>query len=323
MKIIITGCAGFIGYHISKKFLYNNCNVIGIDNLNSYYSKKLKNNRLKELKNNYINNFKFYEEDIKNYSSIKKIFNKHKPLAVIHLAAQAGVRYSIENPKAYIDTNIDGFFNIIEISRLFNIKTFFYASSSSVYGNNDNYPLNEKLNTDNPLSLYAASKKSNELIAKSYFNIFKFKSVGLRFFTVYGPFGRPDMIMYKIFESIYLKKKLLIYNNGNHFRDFTFVDDVSEYIYRLFYKFPKSKINSDIMNIGYGKSISLKKIIDFSEKVSQKKLNFKYVKMQIGDVIKTHSDISKIKKITNYKSNYDFKKGITLFHKWFINYHKI
>ncbi len=323
MKIIITGCAGFIGYHVCKKFLNNNYKIIGIDNLNSYYSKKLKNDRIIELNNKFNNNFKFYQQDIENYLGIKKIFNKHKPHGVIHLAAQAGVRYSITNPEVYINTNINGFFNIIEISRLFNIKYFFYASSSSVYGNNKNYPLNEELTTDNPLSLYAASKKSNELVAKSYFNIFKFRSVGLRFFTVYGPFGRPDMVMYKIFESLYFNKKILIHNNGNHFRDFTFVDDVTEYIYKLLSKFPKLKIQSEILNIGYGQSISLKKIIDLSEKISAKKLNFQYVDIQKGDVIKTHSDISKVKKITKYQSQFNYQKGIKIFHDWFINYHKL
>ena len=323
MNILITGCAGFIGFHSTLKFLNEGYKVIGIYNLNNYYSPKLKKNRLKYIKNKFKNNFKFYRLDLEDYSEIKKVYKYYKIGTVLHLGAQAGVRYSIENPEVYIKSNINGFYNIIELSRLNKIKNFLYASSSSVYGNNRTYPLNEDLNTDNPLSLYAASKKTNELIANSYFNIFKFKSVGLRFFTVYGPFGRPDMIIYKLFESIYFKTKINIYNNGNHFRDFTFVDDVTEYIYRLLKNRSKLKNGAEILNVGCGNSISLKKIIQLVEKITNSKLKYKPVDMQLGDVIKTHSDTSKIKQITKYKAKYNYVEGINIFHEWFKSYHKI
>ena len=322
MTVLVTGSAGFIGYHTCKVFLKKKYKVLGIDNLNPYYSVKLKKKRIDLLSENYKSQFQFFKIDLTNKEKIKKIFNKYKPKIVIHLAAQAGVRYSIENPDQYIKSNILGFFNILDCARVAKIKFFFYASSSSVYGNNKNFPLSEKYRTDDQLSLYAATKKSNEIIARSYFNIFGFKSVGMRFFTVYGPYGRPDMFMFKLLESMYFKKKLYVYNNADHFRDFTYIDDVVNSIFLL----SKSKkiINKNlVVNIGRGSSIGLKKIIKYVQELTGKKPNLKFIKMQKGDVKKTHSDLSNLRSLIEYSPKIDYRKGLLLFVDWYKKYKKI
>ena len=322
MTVLITGVAGFIGFHTCKYFLKKKYKVVGIDNINSYYSVKLKKNRLNELKNENSKNFKFYKFDISNKKKIIQIFKTYKPKKVIHLAAQAGVRYSIDKPDEYIKSNLLGFYNILDCSRLYNVRGFFYASSSSVYGNNKKFPLSEKLNTNNLLSLYAATKKSNEIIAKSYENIFGFKSVGMRFFTVYGPYGRPDMFMFKLFESVFFNKTLYLYNEGRHFRDFTFIDDIVKSIYLLSSTNPK-KIKYDIFNIGNGKSVSLKKILQYTEKITGKKPNIKYLKMQKGDVYKTHSDTSRLKSLIKFSPKVKYDIGLSRFLEWYKKYKNI
>ena len=223
-KILVTGSAGFIGYHLSKSLLDDGLEVIGIDNINNYYDQKLKKNRLEILKKN--DNFTFHKLDISNYEKLSKIFKKIKPSIVVNLAAQAGVRYSIENPFVYASSNLIGFINIIELSKNYNVENFVYASSSSVYGDNEKIPFNVKDSTDTPISLYGATKKSNELIAHSYSHLFNLNTIGLRFFTVYGPWGRPDMAMYIFCKNISSNKSIKVFNHGNMNRDFTYIDDI-------------------------------------------------------------------------------------------------
>ena len=320
IKILVTGCAGFIGFHLSNKLLLNNnFAVYGIDNLNQYYDINLKRDRLKILKKNKIN---FFKIDIRNSKKIKENFKKHKYNYVIHLAAQAGVRYSIENPKAYITNNIDGFFNILDNSRLFNVKHFIYASTSSVYGDNKSFPLNEELKTDSPMSFYAATKKSNEVMAHSYSNIFNFPTTGLRFFTVYGPYGRPDMSLFKFTKGILNKSPIDLFNNGNHVRDFTYIDDVISAILKLIKRPSIKKIPYAIYNIGSSKPESLKYFISEIEKNLKIKSISNFMSIQKGDVLKTHADTIKIKKEINFKPKYNIKKGIKSFINWYKNYYK-
>ena len=232
-NILITGCAGFIGFHLSNTLIKSNkYNVYGIDNLNNYYSKKLKNHRLNILKKN-KNFFKFSKADISNKTKLSSIFKKHKFHIVINLAAQAGVRYSIENPETYYKSNINGFFNILNCSLEQKVSHLLFASTSSVYGNTNKFPITENFTTDKPLSFYAATKKCNEVMAYSYSNIYKMPITAMRFFTVYGPLGRPDMSLFKFTKLIKENKKIDLFNNGNHVRDFTYVDDIVDGIYSL------------------------------------------------------------------------------------------
>ena len=230
MKILITGCAGFIGYHLCKKLLKNNNIVFGIDNLNNYYDLKLKKDRLKNLKNK---KFLFYKIDIKNKKKLLKFVKIKKIDVIYHLAAQAGVRYSIFNPETYFDNNLKGFFNILETCRENKIKHLIFASTSSVYGKKEKFPAKETDNTDQPLSFYAASKKCNEIMAYSYSKIYNLKCTGVRFFTVYGPYGRPDMALYKFTKSIINRKKVNLFNKGHHTRDFTYIDDVVHFLVKM------------------------------------------------------------------------------------------
>ena len=233
-KFIITGCNGFIGMHLSKSLLEENHVVVGIDNMNDYYDQQLKKDRLRKLER--FNNFIFHKIDIRDKNKIDQIFLKTKPCMVVNLAAQAGVRYSITNPNAYIESNILGFMNILEASRNCNVQGLIYASSSSVYGGNKNIPFSEKDNVDRPISIYAASKKSNELMAHSYSHLFQIPSTGLRFFTVYGPWGRPDMAPMIFAKAILQQLPIKVFNNGQMFRDFTYIDDVVDAIESCCYK---------------------------------------------------------------------------------------
>ena len=228
MNILVTGVAGFIGFHTAKKLLIKGNKVVGIDNINNYYDKKIKLDRLKILKKISGKNFKFFKKDISNYNDVEKIFKINSINYVINLAAQAGVRYSLKYPKTYLKSNIYGFFNIIEISRKYKIKRLIYASTSSVYGSNIEQPFSEKHTADHPIQFYAATKRSNELIAHAYSSLYKLETVGLRFFTVYGPWGRPDMALFKFVNNIIKNKVIEIFNYGNHSRDFTYIDDIVE-----------------------------------------------------------------------------------------------
>ncbi len=323
MNILITGCAGFIGFHLVKKFSNKkNINIVGLDNLNNYYDTKLKLDRLKIIKK--LNNFKFIKTDITNYKKLETIFKKNNFDIVYHLAAQAGVRYSFENPKVYIETNINGFFNIIEISRLYNIKKFFFASSSSVYGESKKFPLKESFNTDNTTSLYGSTKKSNEVLATTYSSLYKMHCIGLRFFTVYGPYGRPDMSLYKFTEAIIRRKKLYLYNYGNHIRDFTYVDDVTESIYRLSKKKNKIKNNFiEIYNIGSNNPKTLINYVNMIEKLLSKNARIVKVPFQKGDILKTHASINLLHKRINYKPSTNMLIGIKSYIDWFKSYYKL
>lgn len=322
MRILVTGCSGFIGFHVCNKLLQlnNKIYLIGIDNLNNYYDVKLKKERLKILKKK--KNFIFYKEDISNYNKLKKVFALSKPDIVLNLAAQAGVRYSIKYPQKYFDSNILGFFNLIDISKNFKVKHFIYASTSSVYGNNNKFPITEEMNTDKPLSFYAASKKCNEIIAHSYSFIYGLPTTGLRFFTVYGPFGRPDMALFKFTKNILNNKKINLFNYGKHTRDFTFIDYVTDAIIKIIKKYPSQKVPYEIYNIGGSKPVSLIKFINILEKNLGKKAKIKYFKLQKGDVQKTHASNAKLIKKINIKSKpLDIKYGIKLFIDWYKNFY--
>ena len=325
--ILVTGSAGFIGFHVSKLLLKNNFRVIGIDNLNNYYSVSLKKSRNKEL--NIFKNYTFIKADICQKKTIIKICKKFKINYILHLAAQAGVRNSIKNPDIYIKSNLVGFFNVIDAARLCKIKHFVYASSSSVYGLNKEKSFKESDRTDHPVSLYGATKKSNEIIAHSYSYIYGLPVTGLRFFTVYGPYGRPDMSLFLFVKNIFKKKKINIYNYGKMKRSFTYIDDISRVVSKLLFKIPKyekvkKKLTSDISispfqiyNIGNPKDI---KLLDYVKKIEiemKMKTTKNFLKLQLGDVISTKANVNKIKKDFNFKINSSINYGIKNFVNWY------
>ena len=334
MKILVTGVAGFIGYNLTKKLLSNGDKVIGIDNVNDYYEVTLKENRLKNIQNE---NFIFYKVDLENKEKINSIFENELPDVVVNLAAQAGVRYSIENPTSYIDSNIVGFLNIIEACRHFNIQHLIYASSSSVYGANESYPFSVHDNIDHPLSLYAATKKANELIAHSYSNLYNLPTTGLRFFTVYGPWGRPDMALFKFTKNIIEGKAIDVYNNGDMLRDFTYVDDIVEAIYRLIDIPAKpnpewSGKNPDpatsfapyrVYNIGNNSPVKLLDFIEaIEEKVGKKALK-NMMPLQPGDVPSTYANVDDLYTDIEFKPQTSIKDGVSNFVDWYLEYYKI
>ena len=318
MKILITGSAGFIGFHLSTLLLKQKIKVVGIDNLNNYYDKRIKIDRNKILLKN--KNYKFFKIDITNKKKLKKIFSKNKFDTVINLAAQAGVRYSLKEPEKYIQSNINGFYNIIEACKNYRIKNFLFASTSSIYGKSIKFPLKEKYNTDSPLQLYAATKKANEVIGHAYFNLYKFNVVGFRFFTVYGPWGRPDMALFKFTNNTLLKKKINVFNRGNHYRDFTYVEDIVNGIFKVIKKLKKSKKKPiyQILNIGNNKTISLKNFIKLIEVNLGLKARIKYQNFQKGDVYKTHASINKINKYYGFMPKTKIEAGIKKFIDWFL-----
>ena len=334
MKILVTGCVGFIGFHLSKKLILNGHTVIGVDSINNYYGIKIKLDRLKILKK-ISKKFIFKKGDISNNFFLEKVFKKFKIDQVINLAAQAGVRYSIENPKAYLDSNLVGFFNILECSKKFKIKHLIYASTSSVYGNNSKLPFKESRHADHPIQFYAATKRSNEIMAHSYSHLYGLPTTGLRFFTVYGPWGRPDMALFIFTKNILKGHKIDLFNFGNHIRDFTYVDDIVEPIIRLLKKPPK-KMNKNlkkndpsesyapfkIYNIGNNKPKKLKEFVKAIEDKVGKKAKINLKPLQKGDVYETYADTSKIYKSTGYKSKTDIDIGISNFVDWFRNYYK-
>ena len=321
MNILVTGSSGFIGFHtINKLSKYKKYKIYGIDNQNDYYDVNLKKGREKILKN--LQNYSFRKLDITNFKLLNNFFKKKNIHTVIHLAAQAGVRDSVKYPDKYFNNNIIGFYNIIQLSKKYNIKHLLFASTSSVYGGKETFPLKESIATDQPLSFYAASKICNETIAHSYSNIFKLPCTGLRFFTVYGPYGRPDMALYKFALAIKNKKKLKLYNNGNHIRDFTYIDDITSYICELIKKPSTKKIPYNVFNIGSNKPETLKnfiKIIEKNLKIKAKTIN---LQMQKGDIYKTHADNTKIKKYIKKSINTTLENGIKNFINWFNQYHK-
>ena len=317
MKILVTGVAGFIGFNLSKFLLDKKFKVIGLDNINNYYSINLKKDRLKKLK--HIDNFKFYKIDLRNIKKLDEIFKKHKFDAIFHFAAQAGVRYSVDNPRKYIDSNISGFFNILEKVRIKKIKKFFYASSSSVYGNSKLFPLKEK-NLLFPTNTYSLTKKFNEDLSLIYSKFYNIKSIGLRFFTVYGEWGRPDMFYSKVLDAAFKKKKLYVNNYGNHSRDFTYIKDVNLILYNLLKS--KNITRNEILNICSNKPLNIVKLIKSVEQESVKIKVYKR-KIQKADVIKTHGDNKKIKKYKLIKKFTPFEIGIKNTLDWYKKYNNI
>ena len=333
MKIFITGSSGFIGFHLSKKLLDSGHSVHGFDSMNNYYDVKLKKARYKILKK--YNKFSFTKNNLENQKVLSKTILKFKPKIIIHLAAQAGVRYSIEKPRVYLDSNITGTYNIIELAKKVNVKHLLIASSSSVYGANKKLPFKEIDKTETQLSIYAATKKSTESIAHSYSNIWKVPITMLRFFTVYGPWGRPDMALFKFTKGIIDNKKIDIYNKGKMYRDFTYIDDIVNGIKALINKAPNlkqlNKIKNDslssvapfrVLNIGNTRKVFLLDFIDALEKELGKKAIRNYMPMQKGDVKMTLSDTTLLKKLTGYNPKTNFRLGIKNFLKWYLSYYK-
>jgi UDP-glucuronate 4-epimerase len=315
-KVIVTGSSGFIGMHFCKKLLDNGFDVMGIDNMNNYYSQELKKERLKILKS--YENFRFEKVDISNFQDLNRLFLSFKPKKVINLAAQAGVRYSIENPHAYIDSNINGFMNILECCRHNNVSGLIYASSSSVYGGNKKFPFSVKDRVDNPISIYAASKKANELMANTYSHLYGLKTTGLRFFTVYGPWGRPDMAMYIFTKKIINGDLIPLFNQGEMKRDFTYIDDIIDGIFSAMEK----NYQCEIFNLGNNKTEELMTLVKIIEKHLVKKAKINYCEMQAGDVTKTVADISYSKQKLGYKPNKTIEEGVPLFIDWYLKYKK-
>lgn len=322
-KILVTGGAGFIGFHLSKKLLDNNYQVIVVDNLNNYYDVNLKKERLKMLKE--YKNFIFIKMDISNKDEIMKLFQEYNFDVVINLAAQAGVRYSIEHPDAYIISNIIGFFNILECCRRYPVKHLLFASSSSVYGKNKKVPYATTDKVDKPVSLYAATKKSDELMAYAYSSLYGIKTTGLRFFTVYGPYGRPDMAYFSFTDNILNNKEIKIFNNGDMYRDFTYVDDIVTGIVSLIDKIPSEDedgVSYKIYNIGNNRPVKISDFVEILEKEIGKDAKKVYLPMQPGDVYETYADITDLKEDTSFVPNTPIEEGLHKFIKWYKDFYK-
>ena len=348
MKILITGTAGFIGYHLSKKLLERGDTVIGVDQINDYYDIELKYSRLKDLgieKDNLIegkkitssihSNHSFYKGNLEDKDFIDAVFKNEKPDAVCNLAAQAGVRYSLKNPQAYIDSNIVGFINILEACRHNGVENLSYASSSSVYGLNKNLPFSTKDNVDHPVSLYAASKKSNELMAHTYSHLFGIRSTGLRFFTVYGPFGRPDMALFLFAKAALENGTIDVFNHGEMVRDFTYVDDIVQGIISVIDNPAERSADFDtnptpntssapyrIYNIGNNNPVKLMDFIRAIEKKIGKTVKKNFMEIQPGDVPETYADVTDLESFFNYKPNTSIDFGISKFIDWYKDYYK-
>ena len=339
MTILVTGAAGFIGFHLSKRLLKEKSNIVCLDNLNSYYDLSLKKARLNNLfesaKNNEVG-LKFIEQNLENKRELDKVFNNNKIKIVINLAAQAGVRYSLENPSAYINSNILGFSNILESCKNYNVEHLIYASSSSVYGGNKNLPFSENQSVDHPVSLYAATKKSNELMAHTYSHLYNIPTTGLRFFTVYGPWGRPDMALFLFTKSIIEGRAIKVFNNGDMVRDFTYIDDIIESLMRLIHKPATSNIDFDvkspsscsswapyrIFNIGNSNPTPLMDFISAIEENLGIKAKKEFLEMQPGDVSATAADTSSLEEWIDFKPNPSTKKGISNFLSWYKEFYR-
>lgn len=333
MNILITGVAGFIGSHLAKKLIAKNMTVIGIDNLNDYYDVSLKERRLEMIG---TQNFKFYQQDIADYEQLHDTFKQERPTVVINLAAQAGVRYSLTNPHTYIDANVKGFMNVLECCRHNQIEHLIYASSSSVYGANTKQPFNVHDSVNHPLSIYAATKKANELMAHTYSSLYQLPTTGLRFFTVYGPWGRPDMALFKFTQAIINEEKIDVYNYGKMMRDFTFVDDIVESISKLINK--PASINKDwdgakpdpatsfapykIYNIGNSKPVNLMEFIEAIERKLGKQAIKNYMALQPGDVPETYANVDDLYRDIDFKPQVSVDEGVGQFIDWYVDYYK-
>ena len=335
MKILITGSAGFIGSMLSIKLLERGDEIVGIDNHNDYYDPKIKDDRL-ELLIKY-KNYKHYKIDLNDNKKLSEIFKIHKFQKVVNLAAQAGVRYSIENPLAYINSNIVGFAHILENCRNNKVEHLVYASTSSVYGANTKMPFSEYDSVNHPLSVYAASKKSNELMAHSYSYLYQIPTTGLRFFTVYGPWGRPDMALFKFTKAIIEEKPIDVFNNGKHTRDFTYIDDIVEGVIKTLDNPATSNVNWNskqpdpatskapwrIFNIGNNNPVQLMDYIKALEKTLGKKAKINFLPLQPGDVPDTYANVDNLKKKFNYKPSTSVISGVSNFVKWYKDYFRI
>lgn len=334
MKVLVTGAAGFIGFHLTRKLVNAGVSVTGIDNMNDYYDVALKESRA-DILSTLKGNFSFHQIDISDADALNSIFEKERFTHVIHLAAQAGVRYSITNPSAYVSSNLVGFMNILEACRAYKPEHLVYASSSSVYGMNTVMPYSVHHNVDHPVSLYAATKKSNELLAHSYSHLYGLPTTGLRFFTVYGPWGRPDMAYFKFADAIMKGKTIDVYNNGNMKRDFTYVDDIVEGIVGVMTNVPEADSSWDaakadpgtssapyrIYNIGNNNPVVLSSFIETLEAHLGKKAVINYLPIQPGDVLATYADIDDLSRDTGYKPATDVNEGLKRFVKWFREYY--
>jgi UDP-glucuronate 4-epimerase len=334
-KILVTGAAGFIGYHLCEKLLTQGYEVIGLDNINDYYDVNLKYARLKELGisreessefHNYVSSTKWGEQfvfvrmNLEDRNELPKLFEKYSFESVVNLGAQAGVRYSIENPMAYVDSNVVGFVNIVEACRHHNITKLLYASSSSVYGNSVDVPFSTDQSVDNPISLYAATKKSNELMAYTYSHLFGIQTIGLRFFTVYGPWGRPDMAMFLFTDAILNDRPIKVFNNGDLSRDFTYIDDIIQGIL-LIVEDSNQDEKYQLFNIGNSKPVQLLEFIEEIEKATGKQAQRVMLPMQPGDVNQTWADVEELRKRYGYNPNYSVKEGIMNFVDWYKKYY--
>jgi UDP-glucuronate 4-epimerase len=333
MKILVTGVAGFIGMHSAKKLLDDGHEIIGIDNLNDYYDVTLKEDRLKTLEG--YKNFKFLKLDIKDQKDVLDLFKKESPERVLHLAAQAGVRYSIQNPYIYMDSNIQGFINILEGCRAIKTEHLVFASSSSVYGGNTKVPFSEHDNVDHPVSLYAATKKANELMAHTYSHLYQIPTTGLRFFTVYGPWGRPDMSPMLFTKAILADEPIQVFNHGDMMRDFTYIDDIVASVNETLFKTATPNNNFDaqhpdpatsyapyrVFNIGNSQPVPLMQFIETIEDALGKKAIKKMMVMQAGDVKITSADTSELNQWVNFKPNTSIKEGVSRFIDWYKTYY--
>ena len=334
MRILITGTAGFIGYHLTQTLLLANHDVVAIDNLNDYYDTNLKYDRIKNLgvqnpslgehhQSEKYQNFHFVYGNIDNASLVDELFTIYRPEFVINLAAQAGVRYSITNPDVYISSNIVGFFNILNSCKKHNVTKLIYASSSSVYGDQTITPFSESMRVESPISLYAATKKTNELMAYTYSHLFEINTVGLRFFTVYGPYGRPDMAYYSFTESIMRGKEIEVFNGGNLSRDFTYIDDIVNGIIAIIEKMNSNNTfdKYEIFNIGNSQPVKLLDFISTLEVALNKKAILKFKPMQLGDVHDTFASVAKLNQKTNFTPSTNLSDGIQKFVEWYLKYY--
>ena len=321
---LVTGAAGFIGFFLSKALLDKGEQVIGLDNLNDYYEVSLKESRLAILKD--YENFQFYRADLADKEAVFAIFKQHFPAVVVNLAAQAGVRYSIENPDAYISSNIEGFFHILEACRHYPVEHLVFASSSSVYGGNKKVPFSTEDQVDKPVSLYAATKKSNELMAYAYSKLYGIPLTGLRFFTVYGPMGRPDMAYYKFAKKIMAGEPIQIYNHGDMRRDFTYIDDIVAGIEKILCHPPGKDENGaayKIYNIGNNKPEKLMDYISVLERCLGKEAKKEFLPMQPGDVYETYADVTDLMHDFDFKPSTTIEEGLSRFAEWFLDYYKV
>lgn len=327
---LITGAAGFIGHFLAKRLLEEGCRVIGVDNLNDYYDVSLKQARLERLRP--YERFTFIKGDIADKDFVIKSFTDHKPEIVVNLAAQAGVRYSITNPDVYIQSNIIGFFNILEACRIYPVDHLIYASSSSVYGANEKTPFSEKDFVDNPVSLYAATKKSNELMAYTYSHLYPIPATGLRFFTVYGPMGRPDMAYFSFTQKILKGQTIQVFNHGDMYRDFTYIDDIVEGIVRVIAKPPAADakgVRHRVFNIGNNSPEKLTVFIETLEKALSEAVGREitaqkeYLPMQPGDVPRTFADTTALEQAVGFKPSTSIEEGLTEFAKWYCSYYGV